>query len=517
MFSAHQARPPPVFPLGSIVDAGAQYARLLEYRGTALNHHASLGFIAVIVGAVSMQSAWPAPPPQDATRTLAHDIFKQLVEINSTDSVGSVTAAALAMAKRLLDAGFPAADVVVTGPNDIKRNLVARYRGNPRSKKKPILIIGHLDVVEARREDWTTDPFEFVEKDGYYYGRGTQDMKESDAIAVTDFIRMKHEGFVPNRDIILALTADEEGGKSNGVDWLLKNHRDLIDAEFALNPDSGGVVTDHGKPLSMEFEATEKLYADFQVEATNPGGHSSLPKPDNAIYHVADALAKLERVPFPVELNEVTRGYFTQMAATQTGQTAADMRAILAEPPDPAALDRLSQDARYNSTLRTTCVATMMSAGHAPNALPQRAQANVNCRIFPGHSQEEIRLDLVKLFDDAKLTVRYVSESGQVSEHGSDRKAMVPPPLNPEVMDALRHATAKLWPGIPVIPEMETGASDSIYTMSAGIPSYGICGIALDRDDVRAHGKDERLPVESYYTGVEFYYEFLKRLTTHRN
>lgn len=479
--------------------------------------HACVGWIAVIAGTVGIQSAWSAPLEEQANRGLAHDIFKQLIEINTTDSVGNVTTAAQAMAQRLLDGGFPAADLSVLGPNDRKGNLVARYRGKPGSKRKPILIIGHLDVVEARREDWTTDPFEFVEKDGYYYGRGTQDMKVSDAIAVTDFIRMKRERFVPDRDIILALTADEEGGKSNGVDWLLKNHRDLIDAEFALNPDSGGVVMDHGKPLSMEFEATEKLYADFQVAATNPGGHSSLPKPDNAIYHVVDALAKLEKSPFPFELNNVTREYFTQMAATQTGQTAADMRAILSTPPDPAAIDRLSRDARYNSTLRTTCVATMMNAGHAPNALPQRAEANVNCRIFPGHSQEEIRLALVDLFDDPKLTVRYMSDAREVSEHGSDRKAMVPPPLNPEVMDALRGVSNKIWPGIAVFPEMETGASDSMYTMAAGIPSYGISGVALDRNDVRAHGKDERVPVESYYTGVEFYYEFLRKLTTHRN
>jgi acetylornithine deacetylase/succinyl-diaminopimelate desuccinylase-like protein len=483
----------------------------------ALKCHACLGWIAAIAGTVGIESAWSSPLEEQASRSLAHDIFKQLIEINTTDSVGNVTTAAQAMAQRLLDGGFPAADVTVLGPNDRKGNLVASYRGKPGSKRKPILIIGHLDVVEARRDDWTTDPFEFIEKDGYYYGRGTQDMKVSDAIAVTDFIRMKREGFVPDRDIILALTADEEGGKSNGVDWLLKNHRDLIEAEFALNPDSGGVVTDHGKPLSMEFEATEKLYADFQVAATNPGGHSSLPKPDNAIYHVVDALAKLEKAPFPFELNNVTREYFSQMATTQTGQTAADMRAILSSPPDPAAIDRLSQDARYNSTLRTTCVATMMNAGHAPNALPQRAEANVNCRIFPGHSQEEIRLALVNLFDDPKLTVRYVSDAREVSEHGSDRKAMVPPPLNPEVMDALRSVSRKIWPGIAVFPEMETGASDSMYTMAAGIPSYGISGVALDRNDVRAHGKDERVPVESYYTGVEFYYEFLKKLTTHRN
>jgi acetylornithine deacetylase/succinyl-diaminopimelate desuccinylase-like protein len=265
----------------------------------------------------------------------------------------------------------------------------------------------------------------------------------------------------------------------------------------------------------MEFEATEKLYADFQVVATNPGGHSSLPKPDNAIYHVADALAKLETYTFPAELNEVTRAYFKAMADTQTGQVAADMRAVVSTPPDAASIARLSHDARYNSTLHTTCVATMLTAGHAPNALPQRAEANVNCRIFPGHSQEDIRLELVKVFDDPTLAVRYVSDSREVSEHGSDKKAMVPPPVNPQVMAALTSATHQYWPGLPVFPEMETGASDSIYTMNAGIPSYGICGVAIDHDDVRAHGRDERVPVESFYTGVEFYYTLLKQLTTH--
>jgi acetylornithine deacetylase/succinyl-diaminopimelate desuccinylase-like protein len=463
----------------------------------------------------SASFAWSAAPQSAAaTRAMAHDIFKQLIEINTTDSSGSTTVAAKAMAQRLIDAGFPAADVAVLGPNDRKGNMVARYRGKPGSKLKPLLIIGHLDVVEARREDWSTDPFQFVEQGGYYYGRGTQDMKVSDAIVVTDFIRMKKEGFVPDRDIILALTADEEGGKSNGVDWLLKNHRDLIDAEFVLNPDSGGVVTDHDKPLTMEFEATEKLYADYQLLATNPGGHSSLPKPDNAIYHVVDALAVLQKSPFPFEINAVTREYFAQMAGIETGQTAADLRSILNATPDPMAIERLSTDARYNSTMRTTCVPTLMSAGHAPNALPQRASANVNCRIFPGHSQEDIRIELEKLFGDSQLSVKYMSDAGEVTDHGSDRKAMAPPPLRTDVMESLRSVSLKLWPGVKVIPMMMTGASDSVYTMMAGIPSYGICGVAIDRDDVRMHGKDERVPIESFYTGVEFYYEFLKKLTT---
>ncbi len=459
-----------------------------------------------------MQSAWSAVHTSDAaTRQVAHDVFKELVEINTTDSAGNTTLAANAMAKRLLDAGFPKADVVVMGPNDRKGNMVARYRGRPGSKHKPILIIGHTDVVEARREDWSTDPFQFVEKDGYYYGRGTEDMKVSDAIVVADFIRMKKEGYVPDRDIILALTADEEVGSSNGVDWLLKNHRQLIDAEYALNPDGGQVRAE--KPLAVEFEATEKLYADYQVMATDPGGHSSLPRPDNAIYHVADALAALQKSPFPFELNAVTRGFFSAMAQIETGQTAADMRSILQDPPDQNAIDRLSQSPRYNSTMRTTCVATMLSGGHSPNALPQRATANVNCRIFPGHSQEEIRLSLLKIFDDPALSVRYRNNQGELSDHGSDNKAMTPPPLRDDVMKSLRDVSMKMWPGTTVIPIMETGASDSIYTMIAGIPSYGICGVAIQRDDSRAHGRDERVGVESFYNGLEFYYLLLKELT----
>ena len=298
--------------------------------------------------------------------------------------------------------------------------------------------------------------------------------------------------------------------------WLLGNHRDLVDAEYVLNPESSGVVTDHGKPLTVEVVATEKLYGDFEVEATSPGGHSSLPTSDNAIYRVTGALAALQKSPFPVELNSVTRDYFAQMAATEAGPTAADLHSLLATPTDAAAAARLSQNARYNATLRTTCVATMMSAGHAPNALPQRAEANINCRIFPGHSQEEIRLELVRIFNDPTLTVRYRSDAGELLDHGSDRKAIAPPPLRPDVMDSLHRVAGKYWPGAAVVPIMMMWASDSVHTMMAGIPSYGISGVAVDRSDVRMHGKDERVGIESYYTGVEFYHEFLKMLTTRR-
>jgi acetylornithine deacetylase/succinyl-diaminopimelate desuccinylase-like protein len=466
-----------------------------------------------ILALMALLRPLPAAPLDEATRRLAHDIFKQLIEINTTDSVGSTTVAAEAMSRRLLDAGFASEDVKVLGPNDRKGNLVVRLRGTG-GTLKPILIIGHLDVVEARREDWTTDPFQFVEKDGYFYGRGTQDMKVDDAILITTLIRFHRENYRPDRDIILALTADEEGGKSNGVDWLLKNHRDLVDAAFVLNADAGGVTTAKGKPVNVDVEASEKLYADFQVSTTNPGGHSSLPVPDNAIYHVADALGQLERSPFPIELNAVTRTYFERRAPLESGQTAEDMKAILRTPPDAAAVARLSTDARYNSTIRTTCVATRLNAGHANNALPQLAQANVNCRILPGHSAEEIRQELVRIFADPKIVVRYVDDAGKVYDRTPEKKAF-PPILPPEeILKPLARIADEMWNGVPVIPDMETGASDSIYTIAAGLPSYGINGVAIDQDDIRAHGKDERVRATSYYDGVEFYYRYLKALTT---
>jgi acetylornithine deacetylase/succinyl-diaminopimelate desuccinylase-like protein len=476
------------------------------------NHHfSSVVAITALLSAVAPAATLDSADP--ATMQLGHDIFKQLIEINTTDSVGSTTKAAEAMAQRLRDGGFAAGDISLLGPNPRKGNLVVRYRGKPGSKLRPILIIGHLDVVEARREDWTTDPFQFVEKDGFYYGRGTQDMKVSDAIVVTDFIRLRKEGYVPDRDLILALTADEEGGDSNGVDWLLKNHRDLIDAEYVLNPDGGGVSTDAGKPVAINVEAAEKLYADYQVVATSPGGHSSLPRPDNPIYRLTRALTVLEKTPFPFELNPVTRAYFTEMANVEAPARAADIRAMLATPPDLGAVARLSNDPTNNAKVHTTCIPTMQSGGHAVNALPQRAEVNVNCRILPGHSQEEIRLELVRLFNDPQLTVRYRNDAGELSDHGSDRAAMTPPPLRPDLMQALKKIGAKLWPGAPVIPEMENGASDSIYTMQANIPSYGVCGVAIDRDDNRLHGKDERVKIASFNDGLEFSYELLRALT----
>jgi acetylornithine deacetylase/succinyl-diaminopimelate desuccinylase-like protein len=290
------------------------------------------------------------------------------------------------------------------------------------------------------------------------------------------------------------------------------HQRDLVDAAYVINPDSGGVDLEDGRPLVASVEATEKVYSDFQITATNRGGHSSLPRPDNAIYELMAALAKLSAYSFPFELNDVTRVYFKNLAAQEAGETAADMRAILADPPDMDAAARLSREPAYNSNFRTTCVATRLNAGHANNALPQTAQAIVNCRIFPGHSPEEIRRQLIQLFADSKLTVKYVSDSGDVSDIAPERKAIAPPPPDPQVFEPLSRITDAIWPGVPVTPIMENGASDSIYFAQAGIPSYGYSAVALERDDVRAHGKDERLPIDSYWKSLDFFYSFSKAL-----
>lgn len=449
----------------------------------------------------------------DATKQLSRDIFKQLIEINTTDSVGNVTTAAEAMARRLREAGFPENDVKVDGPNERKKNLVARLHGTV--KRKPILFIGHLDVVEALREDWTTDPFEFIEKNGYFYGRGTEDMKEGDAILVTNFIRLKKEGFLPDRDLILALTADEEGGSFNGVDWLVKQHRDWIDAEYCINLDGGEFEKDKGKRLLAGIQASEKVYVDFQFESLNPGGHSSVPSPDNAIYHLAGALARLQSFSFPLKINEITRNYFERTAVLMSGQVSADMKAVAKQPADAAAVQRLSDVPYFNSLLHTTCVATMLSGGHAPNALPQTARANVNCRIFPGEDPQEVLRTLERVANDLKVKVSIVAQTGP---DGKVRPVVpVPPsPLLPEVTQAMERTLSSVWPGVPLVATMSTGATDGRITRIAGIPTYGISCMFFDVNDNREHGKDERVGVQDFYDGVAFNFKLIRELSAPR-
>jgi acetylornithine deacetylase/succinyl-diaminopimelate desuccinylase-like protein len=451
---------------------------------------------------------------QQAADALARKLYQELIGINTTDSKGSVTAASEALARDFRAAGFPLADVNVLGPDERKKNLVVRLHGSGR--QKPLLLIGHLDVVEARSEDWSTDPFKLIEKDGYFYGRGALDMKSGDAIMATALLRLSRDGYRGSRDIILALTADEEGGCCDGVEWLVRNHRELIDAEFALNHD--GIVgysigSEHGVPQEFAFSATEKTYGDYQLTVTNRGGHSSLPRSDNAIYQLAEGLLRVGQYSFPVELNDITRAYFERMASVGSGQRAADMRAITRTPPDAAALARLAREPDLNSLMRTTCVATRLDGGHANNALPQRAQALVNCRILPGHSREEVRQDLIRVLDDPAIAVRYVADDGSISDSAPAKRSQAPSPLLPQVLRPLESTVAAIWPGLPVVPFMNASATDGIYTRAAGIPTYGVAGIAVDRDDIHAHGRDERIRVSAFYRGNEFFYRYLKALT----
>jgi acetylornithine deacetylase/succinyl-diaminopimelate desuccinylase-like protein len=469
---------------------------------------------AALLGAAALPPAHAVAAAGDAVYdALAREIFEQLIDIDTTDAHGNVTTAAEAMARRFRDAGFAPADVKVLGPTDHKQNVVARLHGS--GSHRPVLLIGHLDVVDARREDWSSDPFKFLEKDGFYYGRGTSDMKDGDAIMATALIRMHKEGYRPSRDIILALTADEEGGCCNGVSWLLKNHRELVDAEFALNHDGNSIMSEHGVPQVFELGATEKVYADYQLVVTDRGGHSSLPRPDNAIYELARGLLRIARFDFPFELNNVTRAYYERMAQIETGERAADIRGILKSPPDPRAIAGLGRDPIDHSTTRTTCVATRLSAGHANNALPQRAEGAVNCRILPGHSPEAVRQELLAVVADPKITVNYIADDGAVSARAPEHKGAAPPPLIPQVGKPLESVVGAMWPGLRVVPTMDPGASDGVYTDSAGIPTYDVSGIAIDRNDIRMHGRDERVGVESFRKGNEFFYRYLREITAH--
>jgi acetylornithine deacetylase/succinyl-diaminopimelate desuccinylase-like protein len=462
---------------------------------------AAATIITLVLAAQALHARQQAPLP--AQQELARDVFKELIEINTTDSSGSTTKAAEAMAARLKAAGFPAADVWVLGPDPRKGNLVARLPGA--GTGKPILLLAHLDVVEAHREDWSFDPFKFLERGGYFYGRGTSDIKSGAALLVADFIRLRQEGFKPDRDLILALTADEEGGRFNGVDWLLRTHRDLIDAGYCLNTDGGGGEIKNGKHIVNELQTSEKVYLSFRLETRNRGGHSSLPVKDNAIYQLSEGLTRLAKFDFPVKLNETTRAFFERMSQVETGQLALDMKAVSRTPPDPAAVSRLTAASPYyNALMRTTCVATRLEAGHADNALPQTARAVVNCRLLPGELPEEVQRTLVQVLADDRIAL---SPMGKPNPSPAS-------PLKPEIVQTMERVTADLWPGVPVVPIMSTGGTDGLYLRIAGIPTYGVSGLFGDIDDVRAHGKDERIGVREFYDGLEFMYRLVKTLSS---
>jgi acetylornithine deacetylase/succinyl-diaminopimelate desuccinylase-like protein len=444
--------------------------------------------------------------PLTPNQQLAHDVYKELIETNSSTMTAGTTGAAQEMAQRYRDAGFAESDIFLGGVRPDKFNVVLRYHGKGGANPpKPLLLLAHLDVVEALKTDWSPDidPFKFMERDGYYYGRGTSDDKAMAAIFVANIIRLKKEGYVPERDIVIALTADEEGGCCNGARWLVANHRDLVDAAYVINEGGGGSLRD-GKPFINSVQATEKVVGNFTVIARNKGGHSSVPRPDNAIYELSEGLVRFSHFAFPVEFNDVTRAYFERTAAVETPETGAAMRALLKNPGDAAASAIVSRDPRYNSTLRTTCVATMLSGGHASNALPQTAQVTINCRMLPNTNPADVRAQIVKAIADTGL---------EVSPAPAPRPS-APSPLLPEVMHSVESITKQLFGNIPVIPIMGTGATDSAPFRAIGIAAYGVSGLMGDPEDVRAHGRDERMLVKSFYDGQEFLYRLTKALTS---
>jgi acetylornithine deacetylase/succinyl-diaminopimelate desuccinylase-like protein len=438
--------------------------------------------------------------PPEPDRVLAREIYKEMIETKSGFTTGATTPIAESVAARLKAAGFPASDIFVGGAIPRKMNVVARYHGA--GARKPILLLAHIDVVEALRADWTTDPFTFLEKDGYFYGRGTMDDKAQASIWVANLIRYKREGFKPDRDIIVALTADEEGGGPyNGVDWLLKNKRELIEAEYALNEGGRGELV-NGKRIANDMSLAEKMYADFRLEVRNKGGHSARPVPDNAIYHLAGALYRFSQFSFPYHLSEITRAYFRQMSKIEKGELAADL-AKVADGSEEAMRKVSAASPPMNAAMRTTCVATQLEGGHATNALPQLAAANINCRILPDDSIENVLAQIKKVVADDQVVVTIKTNEG----------ASPASPLRADIVKAVERVSDTMWPGVVTVPTMAVGASDGRYMRAAGIPTYGIQGFFSDRDDVRAHGRDERMLVTSYYEGQKFLYELVKLLS----
>ena len=459
--------------------------------------------VSIDFGAFRAQAQTVAPrPDQLAFRAL----YEELVETNTTLSQGSCTLAAERMGARLLAAGYPAADVrVLATPERPKDgNLAAVLRGSDPAAPA-LLLLAHIDVVEANRADWDRDPFTLIEEGGYFYARGAVDDKAQAAVWVDTLIRLKAEGFIPRQDIKIALTCGEESPDVwNGVEWLLATHPDALSAGFALNEGARSRLDDEGNRIALEVQAGEKVYQDFQLEITNPGGHSSRPLPDNAIDRLANGLVRLWDQPFPLEVNATVRAYLVAMAEVTPG-LAADMLAVAAERPDAAAAGRLSAaDPGFNAMLRTTCTPTMVNAGHAPNALPQRARANINCRILPGHTAAEVKADLERMIADPGIAVTLIGEPDPVS---------TPPPLTPAIVDPIIAAAARHWPGVPMIPAMATGATDGRFTNAAGIPTYGVTGMFYDPDGGGTHGLNERIRVRSLYEGRDFLYDLVKAYT----
>jgi acetylornithine deacetylase/succinyl-diaminopimelate desuccinylase-like protein len=431
------------------------------------------------------------------------DTYKELVETNTTLSAGDCTLAARRMAAHLTAAGYSDSDLRIFIPpgHPKEGGLLAVLHGTD-PHAKAILLLAHVDVVEAKREDWTRDPFTMIEENGYFYGRGTNDMKAQAAVWVDNMVRFKEEGFRPKRSIKLALTCGEETNSAlNGAGWLAQNEREAIDAEFALTEGTDGDLDAHGNRVALGILAAEKTSQNFKLETTNPGGHSSRPVPDNAIYHLVRAVDRISRYEFPVQLDDANRAYFSGMSKIVGGESGKAMSAVVNNPNDAAAVAALDRDRNWHAMLRTTCVATMLSAGHATNALPQRATANINCRIFPGVAREVILQELVRLVDDPAVAVTIPEIRGPLA---------APTPLTPQIMKPIVKLADEMWPGVPVVPALEPGASDAQFLNPAGIPTYGITGFFQDPDEGNIHGLNERIRVKSVYEGRTFLYRLVK-------
>jgi acetylornithine deacetylase/succinyl-diaminopimelate desuccinylase-like protein len=461
----------------------------------------SLAITCMAVTGIFLATASAEAQTLSQSEQQARDIYQELIEINTTQSVGDTLQAAKAMAARLATAGYPADDVQVFEVAPKRGNLVARYRGG--DKEKPMLLVAHLDVVEAKPEDWSTDPFKLVEKDGYFYARGSSDDKYMAAALVNVMAQLKQEKFKANRDIVLVLETDEEIRDADGlgITWLIKNHKALLDAEFALN-EGDNVGMKDGQVQYVGLQTSEKLPQSYWLEVRNKGGHSSRPTKDNAIYRLAEGLTRLEKYDFPLKFTDTTRVYLDRMSKIEGGQVGEDMAAVLKIPPDPAAVSRLSALPPYNAILRTTCVATRLEGGHADNALPQLARAMVNCRIMPGTSPETVNKTLVQVLADDQISVVPLAQD----------TPSAPSPLNKKLIATIEKVAAKFWPGVPLLPTLSTGATDSRFLRNIGIPSYGHSGLADDIFDNRLHGKDERILVKSFYDGQAYLYELIKAL-----
>jgi len=450
------------------------------------------------VAALAVLSSTPAAAqPSEANRAALREIYEEMVEIDSSPTTGSCTKVVRAAETRLLAAGYTPADVQVIIPPDRPDdgNLVATLR-SPRATKKGVLLMGHIDVVDARREDWERDPFTLIEENGFFFGRGTADMKGQASIWLELMIRLRKEaGFRPSRDLVMALTCGEEtSNRINGIDYILKNHRELFDVAFALNEGAGGLLSDDGRPLVLQVQAGEKIHQVYTLEAANPGGHSSRPTPDNAIYRVVAAADKVSKLSFPIQLTPVVREYFRITGPILGGGVGAAMSILARYPDDSAALRVLMADPTYNAALHTTCVATQFEAGHAPNALPQRATVTLSCRVMQGTTPEQVQETLEGAINDREVKVSIVRR----------RDGSSAPPLTEEIMGPIRTQAARIWPDVPIAPLMTAGATDGRFTMNAGIPTYGLSGMFAKSGATNAHGLNEKLRVTSLYEAQQF-------------